>query len=298
MEFGHLDDLSGVDWPLPPDDLKRMASRSVSQEARIFFGSPAWGCKQWLGKIYPPKTPTEKFLSYYSRNFTCIELNTSHYRIPSVEVIKEWLAEVPKDFIFCPKLHKDISHSRFGLTDKALLKSWFDFLENVGQNLGPCFIQFHERFSYHDKGFLFEFLEMWPREFKLSVELRHSSWFQNNTILPALGDYLHKKGIGLVITDVAGRRDVLHGSVTAPWTMIRLIGNDLAKSDSERLTTWAKRLKQWQMQGVDSIYFFLHQPDDIWTIEFAQMAEKIFDEEGFSDIPHFKIEKQRDLFNL
>jgi uncharacterized protein YecE (DUF72 family) len=170
-------------------------------------------------------------------------------------------------------------------------------LERLNEHLGPSFIQFHEQFSYEEKNFLFKFLEQWPQEFQLSIELRHKSWFENHHILPALTNYLHKKNIGLVITDVAGRRDVLHTSLSTNWSMIRLIGNKLHISDETRLRDWGERIKNWQKQGQQETYLFLHQPDDLLTVEFAQLAEKVlvpFELPLFSTIDRVKT---RDLFN-
>ena len=297
MEFGKLEDISNVDWALPPDDPHNERRISGKENHRLFFGSPAWGCRQWLGKIYPPKTQPEKFLYHYSRNFNSIELNTTHYRIPDENTVNEWLSFVPSGFEFCPKVTKEISHSQFGITDKFLLKKWISFLEKMNSHLGPCFIQFHESFSYENKMLLFRFLENWPSEFELAVEFRHRSWFRDHKILPALCDYLANKKIGLVITDVAGRRDVLHTSLSTPWTMIRLIGNDLDPSDERRLLDWAQRLKEWQKLGLERTYFFIHQPDDLWTIEFAQAASRIFTNEGYLNLPPFNFAKPHDLLS-
>lgn len=299
MEFGKLEDISFVDWTLPEDDPKNHEKFTVWKgvEHKLYFGSPAWANKLWLGKIYPPKTSPDEFLYYYSRNFNSIELNTTHYRIPDQVTVTQWLSQVPEHFLFCPKVNKGISHERFGLADKTLLKVWIEFIQKLGTNLGPCFIQLHENFSYQDKTLLFQFLENWPSEFKLCLELRHPSWFKEGKILPALVEYLYKKKIGLVITDVAGRRDVLHTSLSAPWTMIRLIGNDESQSDERRLRDWAKRLSFWRDQGLKETFLFLHAPDDVMTIEFSQMAHRVFTEIGFQDVPSFKIQKERDLFN-
>ena len=299
MEFGKLEDISGVDWNLPTDDPKNTdhLSSTSNTDHMLYFGSPAWANKLWLGKIYPKGTETEKFLYHYSRNFNCIELNSSHYRIPNEETVREWMAEVPSHFKFCPKVHKDISHSRTGIYDKELLGYWFSFLGNIKGHLGPSFIQFHEKFSYAEKGMLFRFLETWPDEFKLTLELRHPSWFNDHKILPALADYLHKKNIGLVITDVAGRRDVLHTTVTTDWTMIRLIGNDDAKSDVKRLHDWSRRLNAWKKAGLKETYLMLHAPDDVMTIEFAQKASAIFTVGGFSNLPSFEFAQENDLFS-
>lgn len=298
MEFGHLSDISKVNWDLPPDDPTNLSRLVLSEQSKLYFGAPVWGAKKWLGKIYPLKTQPDEFLSFYAKNFNCIELNASHYRIPDSSTTTKWLSQVRANFHFCPKVHKDISHTRHGMVDKNLLSIFLKFLGEIQGNLGPCFIQLHEMFTYGDKGLLFRFLENWPSEFKLSLELRHPSWFQDATILPALVDYLHRRNIGLVITDVAGRRDVLHTSIATDWVLLRLIGNDLDPSDEVRLKSWAGRLKKWQGEGVKESYVFLHQPDDVMTIEFSQMAQKIFEEAGFSNVPQFKIEKTMEQIDL
>ena len=297
MEFGKLDDISGVNWILPADDESNKNRLSQASSFKLYFGSPAWGNRHWIGKLYPLKSKNEEFLYYYSRNFNCIELNTTHYRIPSSEGAKEWLSQVPQGFEFCPKVHKDISHAKYGLIDKVTLSYWFSFLEAMKPNLGPSFIQMHEMFSYAEKGMLFKFLEAWPDEFELTLELRHPSWFEKGKVIPALTNYLHKRKIGLVMTDVAGRRDVLHSSLSTPWCMIRLIGNDLDPSDKIRTQMWAKRIQEWKKLGLSRAYVFLHQPDDILTIEFANLAQKIFMDAGHEDVPEFKLQEvQGSLF--
>ncbi len=297
MEFGKLEDISGIDWKLPSDDPLNVTRLKPGAPSRLYVGGTAWGTKAWIGKIYPEGTTSNKFLSYYAKNFNCIELNATHYKIPDERTTHDWLNQVAEGFKFCPKIHKDISHSKFGLLDPFELKKWYEFLGRIGSYLGPCFIQFHEMFSYEEKNFLFKFLEQWPAEFKLSIELRHKSWFENHYILPALTNYLHKKNIGLVITDVAGRRDVLHTSLSTEWTMIRLIGNKLVQSDEDRLNDWASRIQSWQNSGQKETFLFLHQPDDLLTVEFAQLAEKVLCQYQLPDFSRIQRIKTRDLFN-
>lgn len=298
MEFGKLHDISTVHWELPRDDSTNQGRFQKNQAFRIYLGSPAWGIKDWCGKLYPEKTKPEEYLFYYSKHFNCIELNTTHYRIPDSKIVTEWKKKVSQDFQFCPKIYKEISHGKMGLLDKNLLGAWIHFLSEMQENLGPCFIQLHEMFSYQDKKLLFHFLENWPSEFKLTLELRHSSWFENGKVLPALVDYLHRKNIGLVITDVAGRRDILHSSLSSSWTQIRLIGNNLDPSDEKRLQDWAQRISDWKKLGLQDVYLFLHQPEDLFTIEFARMASDVFSRNGFADVPTFQTEHvQKNFFD-
>lgn len=281
MKFGKIHDIQIIEqlkWDLPP--LDEVTSAFLEKEKRassikLKVGAPAWNHKEWVGKIYSLKTPSSKYLYFYSRYFNTIELNTTHYRIPTLEQAKKWCAEVPDDFVFCPKVFQEISHERSGLMDSSLLKVWFEFLESLQEKCGPCLMQLPPYFDYSHKALLFKFLQNWPQEFNLALEFRHPSWFQSGRILPALTQYLQSRGIGLVITDVAGRRDVLHSSISSEFTMIRFVGNSLHMSDYERAQLWNDRLKIWDQQGLQEIIFFVHQPDDIFVPEMTEYFKNL-----------------------
>jgi uncharacterized protein YecE (DUF72 family) len=273
MEFGKLEQLHDVNWSLPPDDplsLSFLQNLPKDHEFQIYLGAPAWGHKEWIGRVYPPKTKSTDFLFHYSRKFSCIELNTTHYQIPTPDKTGKWLSQVPEGFLFCPKLYQGISHSPNGLLDVGLLQEWYAFLKNLGANRGPCFIQFSPHFDYSFKALLFRFLRQWPTEFELCLELRHPSWFQGGKVLPALTQYLQTQGMGLVITDVAGRRDVLHTSISADFLILRFIGNDLDPSDFDRAKEWSERFAKWKSQGLNKIFLIVHEPSDLHVPEMAQ----------------------------
>ncbi|MCM2282758.1 MAG: DUF72 domain-containing protein [Bdellovibrionaceae bacterium] len=283
MEFGKVspEQLDDVDWalaPLDPLSVSYLAGlrRADSSAAEFYIGAPAWGHKEWLGKIYPPQTKAADFLYHYSRQFNSIEFNTTHYRIPSREQTLKWLNQVPPRFRFCAKVFKEISHTRTGLTDVALLEQWWNFLATLEGHRGPSFMQLPPNFDYSMKSLLFRFLQSWPREFELALEFRHPSWFEQRHILPALVEYLQSREIGLVITDVAGRRDVSHSSVSAPFTLIRFIGNEMHRSDRTRAHAWSQRLLEWERAGLQRVYFIVHQPDDILLPEMARDVIRVF----------------------
>jgi len=293
MEFGKLNQITDVNWQIPKDDplsLSFLQSLPKSGSVQVHMGAPAWSHKEWIGRIYPEKTKASAFLHHYSRHFDCIELNTTHYQIPTSEKAAKWVSDVPESFLFCPKLYQGISHSPNGLVDSSLLKEWYRFLNDLGSNLGPCFIQLSPHFDYSFKGLLFQFLQQWPKQFELCLELRHPSWFQDGKILPALTQYLQKEGIGLVITDVAGRRDVLHTSISADFLILRFIGNDLDSSDFTRADQWSQRFSQWADQGLKKIFLIVHEPSDIHIPEMAQYFAQRLNQDlnlnlGFQLIP-------------
>jgi uncharacterized protein YecE (DUF72 family) len=282
MEFGKVSNENGeldrIDWTIPKDDARSIAFLNASlarepkaQAFEIFHGSPAWAHKDWIGKIYPEKTKSTDYLYWYSRYFRCIELNTTHYRIPSSETVLKWKEPADSEFRFCPKVYKGISHERGGLLDRALLSEWFRFMDDLGESAGPAFLQLPPYFDYSMKRELFHFLQSWPERHRLALEFRHPSWFSEGAILPALTEYLQSRRIGLVMTDVAGRRDVLHTSLSAEFTMLRFIGNELHASDRLRAWAWAERFSHWREAGLQAVYLFIHEPEDTLTPEMTEI---------------------------
>jgi hypothetical protein len=75
---------------------------------------------------------------------------------------------------------------------------------------------------------------------------------------------------------VAGRRDVLHMRLTTPSAMIRFVGNNLHPTDYTRIDAWVERLKVWFANGLQQLYFFVHEPDNITSPELATyLIEKL-----------------------
>ena len=108
MEFGKLENVDNVNWEIPEDDQTsvRFLERLPPAEFKIAIGAPAWGAKSWVGRLYPEKTKPADFLRRYAEQFDAIELNATHYRIPSAEQIAKWKSVVGREFLFCPKIFK------------------------------------------------------------------------------------------------------------------------------------------------------------------------------------------------
>jgi uncharacterized protein YecE (DUF72 family) len=100
---------------------------------------------------------------------------------------------------------------------------------------------------------------------------------------------LESYGTGSVITDVAGRRDVLHNRLTLPKAFIRFTGNDLHPTDFTRLNEWLKRIEQWQQMGLQELYFFLHTPEKHLTAELANYFIEHYNQFSLEKIPAIKL---------
>lgn len=76
-------------------------------------------------------------------------------------------------------MFQGISHEKTGLADLELHKVWFQFMESLQTNCGPCFLQLPPHFSYEWKAVLFKFLQSWSKEFQLAIEFREKQGLPN-----------------------------------------------------------------------------------------------------------------------
>jgi uncharacterized protein YecE (DUF72 family) len=265
MKFGKAHSLEGIDFSLPPDDpltARVLGGQPAPGGFQAYLGCPMWGNKAWAGILFPPKTPARDYLSWYSRSFNTIELNTTHYRSPSPELVASWREQAAEGFRFCPKIPQVISHYRklAGAHEETL--RFAESIRHFSSKLGCSFVQMHDSFAPDLAGNLYEFLRGWPQDLPLAVEFRHEGWFSGQRLRPEAWELLREFGAGAVITDVAGRRDVLHASLSSPVAVIRFVGNGLHPSDYRRADDWVARLGDWKARGLEKVYFFVHQPDD------------------------------------
>ena len=288
MKFGKLSDISQVDFSLPvvPKSTHELLIKlPKTEQPALYVGCTGWSMKEWVGRVYPFSAKTKDFLKYYTQQFNTIELNTTHYRIPDFDTVRKWRMQAVFDFRFCPKIPQSISHSRdMGLTDGKLL-AFCEAIQSLEEKLGCCFIQMPPYFKSSQLTILEIFLEKFPNHIPLAVEVRHESWFNNKKVTENLADLLRQKNRAFVITDVAGRRDVLHLNITCQTAMIRFVGNALHPSDYTRINQWIKQLKNWFEKGLKEVFFFTHEPENLQAPEMA----KYLVEQALKQIPNIRV---------
>ncbi len=274
MKFGKLQDVSHVNFNLPeiPSGTELILQHLPERKnpPKVFIGATGWGMKEWVGKWYPKGTTAKGYLKAYGKQFNTIELNTTHYRIPQATMIDKWCDETPSDFVFCPKIPQSISHRRdMGLSGEKI-EIFSREIKGLGSKMGCCFMQMPPYFKEDRLPILERFLSEWDMDIPLALEVRHEDWFRTQESSTSLFKMLEKYNISTVITDVAGRRDVLHMRLTTPIAMIRFVGNGLIDSDYSRIEEWVQTLKKWVDKGLQEVYFFTHEPDNILAPELAQ----------------------------
>jgi uncharacterized protein YecE (DUF72 family) len=191
-----------------------------------------------------------------------VECDSTFYRIPSEKTVDGWRDRTPPGFLFSAKLPQEITHEK-GLIDCAApLREFLAVMQRLGDKLGPILAQF----AYVAKGAdaaeyatgasfrerLAAFLDLWPKERKLAVEVRNATW-----IAPPLLELLRERGVVLALSayyTMPAPEKLFAGPDprTAELTYVRFIG-DHKRMDAlvGKLKAEGKRKGDWSATAVD-----------------------------------------------
>jgi len=259
MKFGQVDNPAEVDFSLPEDHPATTVILEHNDQAKplnVYVGCAKWN-KTDLKGFYPRGTKDE--LSYYSTQFNSIELNATFYGMPPAERVVTWRDKTPDDFRFFPKITQSISHMRRLNNVEQLTDEYCDNIAHFEHKLGMVFLQLHDNFGYKNYERLVSFIENFPKVIPLAVELRNTSWFNEQRISDEVYHLLEANQMTNILVDTAGRRDLLHMRLTTPVAFVRYVGANDPQSDRDRLDEWVNRIKTWVDQGLRDVYFFVHQ---------------------------------------
>ncbi len=261
MKFGKVNNPENIDFTLPddaPETSALLQGKTKNDNFEICIGCAKWN-RQDLKNFYPRGTKDE--LSYYATQFNSIELNTSFHNIPSSERVAIWKEKTGDNFKFFPKVPRIISHTKKLKNIEYQLNKFIDSIIHFEEKLGMCFLQMGPSFSPKSFRDLEKFLRFWPSSISLAVELRHENWYEDKIISGDLCSLLESHEMTHVITDTAGRRDLIHMQLTTPKCFVRFTGANHS-SDYIRLDDWANRLGTWKENGIEQINFFVHQNEE------------------------------------
>lgn len=258
MEFGKVAQLDNILWNIPPEPMTGLPANPNPMVLHI--GTTGWGEKEWVGNLYPKGTKAAEFLQKYSEVFDTLEMNTTHYQIPDLIKINRWYENSEADFKFCPKIPRAISHHKNLGIGTGIINLFCQSIKGLGEKLGPCFLQLPPYFNPNQSTILEQFFKEWPKEIVLHIEFRQEEWFLS-PVKERISSLLIANKKGIVMTDVAGRRDVLNIAATNEIVLIRFVGNLGHETDKERIKQWVSTLSDWASFGIKEVFFFLHQPD-------------------------------------
>jgi uncharacterized protein YecE (DUF72 family) len=270
MEFGKLPEnqLGDIDLALPPDAPitgKTLSTSNYDGPLQVYLGCSTWTQKVWKGRMYPAKIKDTELLTEYARHFNMIELNTTHYRMYDAAMIRKWKDKVAANpgFKFCPKVNQLISHIKRLKGADEITTSFLESMLAFEETLGPIFLQLSDNYAPKSFAEYEAYLRSLPRDLPIFTELRHKDWFGVPDHFNAAFNLMHELGIGAIITDTVGRRDVVHMALPTPDLFLRFVGNALHPTDYIRIDAWIERIKQWAGQGLRSVWLGMHQSDEM-----------------------------------
>jgi uncharacterized protein YecE (DUF72 family) len=301
MEFGYLPDPTTVDFTLPPDHVRtdKVLHGREKGPCKLFVGLTGWREKGWTGDLYPPQMRPEQFLSAYADSFNCLEFNPSFYALPKAELISRWCHQTGASFRFFVKMWGAVSHEPDVTKWATPTRQFLDRIQSFEDRLGGVFMQFPPDFKLKDKSAFIGWLDQWPTYLKLDLEIRSAPLLWDEGLL----EECQQRGINLVLTDVAGHRELMHQCLLQPRFLLRFVATGIAPIDEKRIEAWVNKIAQWAVNGLQSATIFCHEPDQMSAPNLARLFHHFIREKA--DAPFTKLPEiakyaslQKDLFGF
>ena len=233
----------------------------MARAGKLFVGTSGYSYKEWKGSFYPEKLPDREMLPFYAKHFSTVEINHSFYRMPTETALLNWAGAVPEGFRFALKANQRITHIQRLRDCDSTLKRFLEIASVLhdGDHLGPILIQVPPNFKF-DRALLEEFLALRPPAFLFAFEVRHPSWYTDETY-----EVLRRHETALCLSEtekLAPPAEVL----TANFTYVRL---RLENYTAKQLAAWKKRFDGWLGEGID-VYVYCKHEDSGKAPEYAR----------------------------
>jgi len=191
-------------------------------------------------------------LNFYATQFSTVEINHTFYRMPVENLLLNWAKSVPEGFRFALKANQQITHIQRLRGCESTLKRFLEVASvlNEGDHLGPILVQLPPTFKF-DRPLLEDFLALRPPAFRFAFEVRHASWYTDETYATLRK---HETALCLSETDKQTPPDVL----TAGFTYARLRLEDYT---TKQLAAWRKCFDAWTGQGIDVYCYCKHEDE-------------------------------------
>lgn len=230
-----------------------------------YIGTIGFSYSDWVGVFYPVGMPSRNYLSYYSRIFNAVEIDSSFYGPPRAESVQRWKSSTDENFRFCLKTPRKITHDANLVQAGQAMELFLERARLLEEKLGVILVQFPPSFQIDRIASLEKFLAGLPRDIRFAIEVRHSSWYQvgRDAFEPDLADLLRNINIAWTMTEYPGLPN--WAPVTADFLYIRWIGRHGAFSVHDRLRIdrrgnlqdWLSRIHRVEA-ALTGIYGFLN----------------------------------------
>lgn len=209
-------------------------------------------------QTFPEEFKTGTRLQYYGSLFNTLEINSTFYKVPMATTFRRWSEEVPDNFQFTVKLWRQITHARkleYNLSDVDM---FMRNAEHLGRKKGCLLIQFPASITHDYSDKVEKIIERanhlnTNQEWKLSVEFRHISWYQEYTY-----GMLEKYNASLVFHDIeVSRTPEANPATTIVYIRFHGPNGDYKGSYSDEfIKRYANIIRIWLQRGKNVYVYF------------------------------------------
>ncbi len=226
--------------------------------SKLHLGSIGFSYNFWKPAFYPKKTASKDYLSFYASRFGSVEVDSTFYRIPTEQTVRNWRKQTPEGFLFSLKFPQMITHVKMLKDAQVETDAFLARMAFLGDRLGVLLLQFPPSFHADHFADLQDYLTKLPKDYRYVVEVRHESWLKEEFYA-----LLREHGVGLAWADSPLMLPT--GPVTAGYLYIRWEGDrakvngTLGKIEADRKTdlqAWAEKLNPYLNRGVEVFGYF------------------------------------------
>lgn len=242
----------------------------MKSRSNIYIGPAGWSYPDWKGIVYPVKKSKDfSELLFIARYFNTIEINSTFYRLPSLQSVENWsrVRSINPDFLFVVKLWQRFTHTDAPISQEEAdrFRQAIDPLQKKNI-LGSLLIQFPWRFKNSSQAI--ERVLALKKTFRLypvNLEFRHGSWNDPKTI-----SILKENDLGFVNID-----QPLIGK-SLPRTVFLTSSTGYFRMHGQNRENWFK-----ENSGRDARYNYLYSQNELETLisdikKVADKAERTF----------------------
>lgn len=222
------------------------------------IGTCSWNYDSWIGLVYTQKCRTAaQYLREYSTKYRTAEIDSWFYRLPSQDVVLDYLHHVDEDFRFTCKVPNAISltHQRTRGKAKELISNptflsnelFLEFLEAVepmAKRIDAHMLEFEYlnkqkmKSLDHFLNALDRFLHFVPRDIPLAIETRNKNYLKHEYF-----QFLREKRLIHVFSEKLYMPHVYEvyeefGDLLIDKTVLRLLGGDRKEMENKTDNQW------------------------------------------------------------
>jgi len=245
---------------------------------KYYIGTSGWHYDHWQHLFYPDKLTKVKWLEFYARHFTTVELNNSFYRLPSEQAFAAWRDSSPANFTFAVKVSRFITHIKRLKNSEEPLGTFLTRAKILKEKLGPLLYQLPPN-MHRDDARLESFLSILPRGLKHVLEFRHESWLDESVF-----EILRRYNVGLCVFDMPFLSCPL--VATADFAYIRFHGSTGLYSScysDEELAEWARRFSSLPPE-VKAIYIYFNNDAEAFAVRNAMTLRHYLESEVVNEV--------------